>query len=284
MSLRIGNIDTYEVIKETDIAYTLNSLDENETTDIFLHFNQTKNRLNIGQKVEAFLYYDQKKRLCATTETPLITTTKAAFCEVIAKHNSMGVFLNIGIAKDILLSSDFLPSNPDLWPQVGDKVPAIIKIKRDQLIAKMIGNTDVLPLNKIEVGTTVEATIYRISPEGITLCTPDFNLIFVHKSLLRNKYRLGQVISVKVIHETEKVTYNGSLIPNKELSRLDDSEIILQHLKTQGGSLPLGDKSSPEEIARYFPFSKSAFKRAIGNLYKQKLITIKENLITLNEK
>ena len=272
MALVIGNIDEYIVVKETDIAYTLHSLDENETTDIFLHFNQTKNRLNIGQKVEAFLYYDQKRRLCATTETPLITTTKAAFCEVIAKHNSMGVFLNIGIAKDILLSSDFLPSNPDLWPQVGDKVPALIKIKRDQLVAKMIGNTDVLPLGKIEIGQTV------------TLCTDNFNLIFVHKSLLRNKYRLGQKIAVKVIHETERVTYNGTLIPNKELSRLDDSEIILQHLKTQGGSLPLGDKSSPEEIARYFPFSKSAFKRAIGNLYKQKLITIKENLITLNEK
>ena len=62
-------------------------------------------------------------------EKPLITTKKYDFVEVVGTW-SAGVFVNIGIAKDILLSSDFLPSNPDLWPQVGDKVPAIIKIKR----------------------------------------------------------------------------------------------------------------------------------------------------------
>ena len=78
MALKIGNIDKYIVVKETDIAYTLHSLDENEPTDIFLHFNQTKHRLNIDQHVNAFLYYDQKKRLCATTEVPYITTIAAA--------------------------------------------------------------------------------------------------------------------------------------------------------------------------------------------------------------
>ena len=282
MALKIGNIDKYKVVKETDIAYTLHSLDEEETTDIFLHFNQTKKRLNIDQIVEAFLYYDQKKRLCATTEVPYITTTKAAFCEVIEKHGSMGVFLNMGIAKDILLSSDFLPKNTALWPQVGEMVPVIVKIKTDQLVARMINNTDVKETKKLETGSKVDATIYRISNEGISLCTNDFNQIFVHRSLLRDKYRLGQTINVKIININEKGNYNGTLIANKEIVRLDDSEMILRYLKMHGGSLPLSDKSSPEDISKYFPLSKSAFKRAIGNLYKQQLITIKDNLIKLN--
>ena len=91
------------------------------------------------------------------------------------------------------------------------------------------------------------------------------------------------MINVKVINVNERGNYNGTLIANKELVRLDDSEMILRYLKMHGGSIALSDKSSPEDIAKYFPLSKSAFKRAIGNLYKQKLITIKENLIKLNE-
>ncbi len=283
MALKIGNIDKYVVVKETDIAYTLHSLDESETTDIFLHFNQTKNRLNIDQKVDAFLYYDQKKRLCATTEVPYITTTKANFCEVIEKHGSMGLFLNMGIAKDILLSSDFLPSNTAAWPQVGEMVPVIVKVKSDQLVAKLISNTDVKETKKLVPGDKVDGTIFRLSNEGISICTKDFNIIFVHRSLLRERYRLGQVINVKVINVNERGNYNGTLIANKELVRIDDSEMILRYLKMHGGSIALSDKSSPEDIARYFPLSKSAFKRAVGNLYKQKLITIKENLIKLNE-
>lgn len=283
MALKIGNIDKYIVVKETDIAYTLHSLDENEPTDIFLHFNQTKHRLNIDQKIDAFLYYDQKKRLCATTEVPYITTTKAAFCEVIEKHGSMGLFLNMGIAKDILLSSDFLPSNTAAWPQVGEMVPVIVKVKSDQLVAKMISNTDVKETKKLAPGDKVDGTIFRVSSEGISICTNDFNIIFVHRSLLRERYRLGQVINVKIININERGNYNGTLIANKELVRIDDSEMILRYLKMHGGSIALSDKSSPEDIAKYFPLSKSAFKRAVGNLYKQKLITIKENLIKLNE-
>ena len=283
MALKIGNVDRYIVEKETDIAYTLHSLDELETTDIFLHFNQTKKRLRIGEQVNAFLYYDQKKRLCATTEEPLITTTKANFCEVLSVHGSMGLFLNMGIAKDILLSSDFLPKNTAMWPKPGDLIPVIVKVKTDQLIAKLVNNNEIKETSKLTVCESVDATIYRISNEGISLCTKEFNQIFVHRSLIRNKYRLGEVINVKIININEQGNYNGTLIANKEIVRIDDSEMILRYLQMHGGSCPIGDKSTPEDILKYFPLSKSAFKRAIGNLYRQELITIKENLIKLND-
>jgi cell division protein FtsX len=70
---------------------------------------------------------------------------------------------------------------------------------------------------------------------------------------------------------------------NKEKARLSDSEVILNYLRNMGGSLPLGNLSTPEEIYKKLHISKSAFKRAVGHLYKLKLITIEDYLITLNE-
>ena len=68
-------------------------------------------------------------------ETPIITATKYDFVEVVNTCDA-GVFVNIGVAKDILLSNDYLPTNKLAWPKVGDKVPCILKVKHDQLVAR----------------------------------------------------------------------------------------------------------------------------------------------------
>ena len=102
--------------------------------------------------------------------------------------------------------------------------------------------------------------------------------------MTRKKYHLGENVSVKVININKNNEANGSFIKQKELARLDDSEIILNHLTNLGGVIHLGNSSTPEEIKKYFSMSKSAFKRAVGALYKQRLITIEDNKITLIKK
>ena len=99
--LKIGEIGKFIVKRETDISYTLAPYGNDETTFVFLHFNQSIRRLKIGEIIDAFLYYDNKKRLCATMETPIITATKYDFVEVVNTCDA-GVFVNIGVAKDIL--------------------------------------------------------------------------------------------------------------------------------------------------------------------------------------
>ena len=79
MLLEIGEIGRFIVKRETDISYTLSPESEELTNYVFLHFNQATRKLEIGEVIEAFLYYDQKKRLCATMEKPLITTKKYGF-------------------------------------------------------------------------------------------------------------------------------------------------------------------------------------------------------------
>ena len=60
-----------------------------------------------------------------------------------------------------------------------------------------------------------------------------------------------------------------------------DSEVILEKLKTAGGSLPYQDKSDAEEIKKEFNMSKAAFKRAIGKLYKERIIVIEKDGIKI---
>ena len=284
MFLEVGEIGRFIVKRETDISYTLSPESDELTNYVFLHFNQATRKLEMGEIIEAFLYYDQKKRLCATMEKPLITTKKYDFVEVVGTCNA-GVFVNIGIAKDILLSTDFLPQSDLAWPKVGEKVPCILKVKKDQLVARIINKEDIKnKQNTLKENDEVDATVCRLASEGIGLYTKNYEYIFVHKSMTRKKYHLGENVSVKIININKNNEANGSFIKQKELARLDDSQIILNHLTNLGGIIHLGNNSTPEEIKKYFSMSKSAFKRAVGALYKQRLITIEDNKITLIKK
>ena len=101
--------------------------------------------------------------------------------------------------------------------------------------------------------------------------------------MIRKKYRLGEEIILTIININKKGEYNGSTITQKETMRLSDSEMLLNYLKEMGGIIPLGNMSSPEDIAKIFTLSKSAFKRAVGALYKERLIEIEDYRIILKE-
>jgi predicted RNA-binding protein (virulence factor B family) len=70
--------------------------------------------------------------------------------------------------------------------------------------------------------------------------------------------------------------YSGTLLPFKEVKRLEDADIILAYLKKHK-SMPLDANSEPENIEKVFHMSKKAFKRAIGHLYKQRKIKFEDN-------
>jgi len=62
------------------------------------------------------------------------------------------------------------------------------------------------------------------------------------------------------------------------------AKTILQKIEEQGGSLNITDKSSSDIIHSVFHISKKSYKKAIGSLYKQRLITIDSNCIKLTKK
>jgi predicted RNA-binding protein (virulence factor B family) len=86
---------------------------------------------------------------------------------------------------------------------------------------------------------------------------------------------------VKNIREDGKI--DVSLRPQGFRNVIDsDVEKVLEKLKnSKEGFLLITDKSSPDSIRFHMKMSKKAFKKAVGNLYKQKLIVIKDDRIEL---
>ncbi len=282
MALKIGDIDKFIVKRKTNISYILEQATGDIKTEIFMHFNQATKELEPGDEVEAFLYYDNRHRLCATMESPFITTNNYGFVKVVNVKEKLGCFVDININKDILLSKDFLPYNFKGWPQVGDMIPCILKEKKDSLIAKIIIREDI-PIHEstLKIGDCATAYITMFTSNGMLAVTLDYDIIYIHKSMVRKKYRIGEELCVTIININKNNEFNGSMITQKETMIDTDKQMILNYLIDLGGILNLGNASTPEEIAKVFTLSKSAFKRAVGALYKERLITIEDHKITL---
>ncbi|MBE0700983.1 MAG: hypothetical protein IH571_04790 [Acholeplasmataceae bacterium] len=217
------------------------------------------------------MYFDQKGRLAATLKTPSITATQPGFLRVTDVHPTLGVFLDMGIAKELLLSIDDLPLQRELWPVVGDQIYCSLKIK-GKLVAKITPKNEVTlkPKRPLDLKEKIIAYVQKIGKEGMNLLSKEGHDIFVHHTMYKKPHRLGQEIEVKVTYHSDK-GYTGSLIDQKEVSMFQDANDILTYL-IRHKEMPLSGESTPEEIDGMFKLSKKAFKRALGHLYKDRRI------------
>jgi hypothetical protein len=277
----LGTIQKYRVLRETDLGFVLTY---DGTDEYFLHRNETNfQKLAVDQVVEAFLYSDKKSRLALTLFKPSTTTTKVGFARVQDVSPTVGIFLNIGTSKDILLSRDDLPVEISEWPKCGDYIIGKLKAKGERLVLKMATKDEILATSKNEqlpVNEKVKAFVYRITLDGINLVTENLNIVFVYHANIRKKYRLGEEVLVKILIKNDN-DYSGTLIEQKEVMILNDRETLLQYLKTNDGFMAITEKSDAEVIKHVFNMSKKAFKAAIGNLYKDRLIEIHDDKIIL---
>lgn len=279
--MKIGKTYTFTVDRETKLGYVL----EKDGEEFFLHHNECNGNTFIpGDKANAFLYVDKKNRVAATLYKPLLEVGETKLLKVTDTNKNLGLFFNIGISKDILMSAEDLPRNEKEWPQVGDKIPCELKIKANRLALKMANKPEITRLCEKEVklnkNDVVTGYVYRITPEGINLVTDDYEIVFIYKTNFRKKCRLGEKLDVKIIdiHETD---YSGTLNKNKEYQIDDDLIIILDYLYKNNGVMLITEKSSPELISKLFNMSKTSFKNAIGRLLKQDKIEILDNKIIL---
>ena len=280
--LKIGEINKLVVKRKTDIGYMLIDSEENE---VFLHNNETNHKkLDDGDEVDAFLYHDFKGRVAATLSKPYLCVPTPGFLSVKDVNSNLGVFLDNGISKDLLLSNEDLPSSLSLWPKVGDRLYVYLKVK-GKLVAKLASKMDVKLTTEetLALNSKHEAHVFKITKEGINLITEQGHLIFVYKLHMRKEYRLGERVEVKIVNINE-FGYNGSLIENKEEQLHDDANEILSYLIKHDGIMSLTASSSSEEVAVIFKLSKKAFKRGLGNLYSQRIVDFKDDKTILIKK
>lgn len=264
--MNAGLIYKLKVIRKTPIGYMLEGTD----SDIFIHNNETLYELTVNDIVEVFLYYDSEKRLAATMSIPNVTVNNPGWTNVEDVINN-GVFVNIGISKGVLVGSDYLPYDKKLWPKRGDKLFIILKEKGNSLIGKVVNNNDAKKYSmeeSININDTITGYVSRINNEGYILYTENLSIIYLHKTQVREVLHLGEKVDVRITKIDERGIHSTT-IEQKENMIDKDKEVVLAYLKEHKF---IYEDVTPEFVLENFNMSKKAYKRAIGSLYKDRLI------------
>lgn len=134
----------------------------------------------------------------------------------------------------------------------------------------------------LEVGDKVSLIIGSETDLGFNVWIDEDYEGLLYRNEIFQEIRERQRISgfIKNIREDGKI--DVSLQPQGFRNVISlDTEKVVEAIYDHDGFLPLTDKSSPEEIKRELLMSKKAFKRAVGTLYKEKTILIKEDGLEL---
>ncbi|MFO7968690.1 MAG: S1-like domain-containing RNA-binding protein [Candidatus Izemoplasmatales bacterium] len=271
--MELGKINRLRVLRETDIAYLLtDGLEE-----VFLHKKEAEKAYEDYEEIDVFIYKDNEGRLTASTKTPKLMVGEMAKLKVVGINHDYGVFLDYGLVKDLLLSKDDLPASKDLWPQLDDELFVTMKVSKARLFAQIPSRNELSDYFNPEHSSDIEEMVVTIMyhlDEGIVGFSDKGHEVFIHRNNYRRRIRIGEKLTVDIINFNDTGNYSGKLIEQKEIMLDKDSEIILDYLKKNDGVMKFTDKSDPEIISQVFHMSKSAFKRALGRLYKEKRVEL----------
>ncbi len=236
----------------------------------------------VGNLVEVFVYHDSENRLIATRERPFATVGEAAVLKAVDR-NAHGVFLDWGItAKDL-----FLPNrNVPFEVEIGRKY--LVWLYRDNLTGRVVATTKLNPyVNNTDICVRpkeqVDILVARRMEAGYRVVVNNRNWGMIYSNQIFTPVAVGDRLTAYV----HRISEDGriDLMLQQEGKDQTDSAAtkLLELLRSHKGALPIGDKSSPAEIASLTGLSKKNFKRAAGALYKQHLITIGDTTTTLNK-
>ncbi|MEK4199265.1 CvfB family protein [Cytobacillus sp. FSL K6-0265] len=280
----IGKTTELLVSREAAFGYFLTDGEE----DVLLHKNEVKGEITEGQTISVFIYVDSEGRKTATMTLPEVTVGVYGWAKVVDVNPELGVFIDIGISKDMLLGKEDLPVHERVWPTVDDTLYVTLRVNRNGRIYVKLATDQVIAsishkAGREELNKDIHGFIYRTAKVGSWIYTADGLKGFIHETERRQEPRLGEKVNGRIIDVKQDGSINVSLNPRKQEALLDDSEIILNYLQSRNGAMPYSDKSAPEDIKDRFQLSKASFKRALGRLMKDGKIYQKEGWTYIKE-
>ena len=282
--MRLGYTQTLVAVKKTDFGLFLTDIDkkDDKTRDlgdeVLLPKNQVTEDMRVGSEIEVFLYKDSEDRMIATRLVPYIKIGEIKKLRV-KEVNKIGAFLDWGLPKDLLL-----PFKEQIYDiKSGDEILVTVYIDlSDRLCATMDLYSRLSLLPPYQRDDMVKGTVYQVHEQfGAYVAVDNKYSALVPKKELHRELKPGDEIEARVLEVKEDGKLDLSLRQKAYVQMDADSALILDKLKQAGGSLPYQDKSSAEEIKEEFNLSKAAFKRAIGRLYKERVIVIEKDGIRI---
>lgn len=274
--IEIGKYNTLTIDRDTQVGLFLT----NGKEDVLLPNKYVPEVFEIGDEISVFVYLDHEQRPVATTLEPYILLNEFALLRV-SYVNQVGAFMDWGMEKDILV-----PFKEQARPMEQGKrylVYLFMDEKTKRLVAssktnQFLSNDEIT----VEVGEEVDLIVSHITDLGINVIINE-----QHKGLL---YK-DEVYDETIRTGDRKRGYIKNIRPDGKIDVAlqkqgfeavePNAEKILDELRANRGFLRLTDNSHPEDIKTVLKMSKKTFKKAIGVLYKQKLIELKEDGIYL---
>lgn len=279
MNIELGKFNVLEVVKEVDFGVYLDGEEEGE---ILLPTRYVPKNCNIGDFLNVFLYLDNEERLIATTLTPFVQVGQFACLEV-AWVNEYGAFLNWGLMKDL-----FVPFREQkMKMQVGNQY--IIYAYIDEESYRIVATAKVdkylsKDMPPYEANDEVDILIWQKTDLGFKAIVDNRFSGLLYDSEIFTELRTGATLKayVKQVREDGKLDL---ILQKPGFEKIDDFAVeLLEYIKNANGSISLNDKSPAEAIYNAFSVSKKTFKKAVGDLYKKRLITFSEGGIELAKK
>lgn len=276
MEIHLGEINRLTVTKSVDFGMYLDGGQEGE---ILLPTRYVPEGLKIGDELDVFLYLDSEERLIATTEKPLAMVGDFAWLKV-AWINEYGAFLDWGLMKDL-----FVPFREQkMRMEIGNSY--IVHVHIDEESYRIVASAKVeryfsKDFPEYQNGDKVEVLVWQKTDLGFKVIIDNkFGGLIYADEIFRHITTGDRMEAyIKTVREDGKI--DVSLQPAGRRHTEEFSETLHQYLIDHKGVCDLGDKSPAEDIYDRFKVSKKVFKKAIGELYKQRVITISEEGIKL---
>lgn len=276
--IELGKKQSLTIIKKVDFGVYLADITESAEDKVLLPAKQVPANAGLNDKLTVFVYRDSKDRLIATTKEPMLQVGEFALLTV-NQVGKFGAFLDWGLEKDLLLP--FKEQTTQV--KAGDKCLVALYIdKSNRLCATMKVYYYLETDSPYRKDDKVEGIVYEISDNFGAFVAVDN----CYSGLIpKNEPAKGIAVGDRICARVTEVKEDGKLslsVREKAYIQIDgDAKKLLEMLKEKGGRLPFGDKSDSELIRTQTGMSKNEFKRAAGNLYKQRLILIEKDSIEL---
>ncbi|MFC4776748.1 S1 RNA-binding domain-containing protein [Paenibacillus sp. GCM10023252] len=284
MSLVAGTIQTLRLAREVSPhGYFLTDGE----TDVLLHYSElVGHKPRIGTDLEVFLFFDTDDRLAATMKRPLITLGEMARLKVADVNPRLGCFLEIGLGRQLLLPISELPENRDYRPWPGDEVFVTLSHDKMGRLIALLATEEQLSERTFDAPESwknvwVEGWVTRTLQIGSFVLVDGGVVGFGAFGMIPDSerirpLRLGERVSARVTFVREDGRVNLSMSQLKQIGRVEDADRILAFMKERpGGGMPYSDETPADVVKQRFGISKSAFKRALGKLMRDGMVTQK---------
>jgi uncharacterized protein len=276
--IQLGQYATLEVVKTTDFGVYL---DGGPFGEVLLPKRYVPEGTEPGHDVDIFLYCDSEDRVIATTEKPFAKVGDIAYLHVtdVADH---GAFMDWGLMKDL-----FVPLK-EQHERMEKGKHYFVKVLLDETTDRIYGSSKLPKFlqirndGQLSVGEEVKLMAWVQTDLGFKMIINDQYVGLLFRNEIFQSLNLGKILRgyIKAIREDGKM--DVTLQKQGYGNHIDDtSDFILNKLKEYDGFLPITDSSSPEAIYEMLAMSKKTFKKAVGSLYKQRLIALEKEGIRL---